>query len=148
MAVATVLFVGLDWLLGDRAGQSFLAPRATDLWLSVALGMALGAATMLWERYQLRSQRGHLLAFHQAPLRDRLSWSFQRTNLLQGGWIVLAQLALLGWCYFSGVFVLPALFAMNAVHFAGNRRLAGEFNEELRRRARYRQSRPEPTPSA
>jgi hypothetical protein len=134
MAVAAALFVGLDWLLGDRTGRSLLAPRAADLWLSVALGMALGAVSMLWERYQLRSQRGRLLAFHQAPLRDRLGWRFQRTNLLQGGWIVLALIALIGWCFFSGVFVLPALFAMNAVQFAGNRRLAGEFYEGVRQR--------------
>jgi hypothetical protein len=134
MAVATALLVGLDWALRSTAGQNFMAARASDLWLSVALGVVLGAVALLWDRYQLRKRRDHLLAVRQTPLKDRLAWRFQRTNLLYNGWLFLAMVALVVWCYVSGVFVLPAVFAMNAVQFAGNRRLAGEFNEELRHR--------------
>lgn len=135
MAGATGLLIGIDGFLRYTAGQSFLAARAADLWLSVAVGLALGAVALLWDRYRLRHQRHRLLAIHQTPLNQRLTWRFQRSNLLQNGWLVLALLALVAWCYFSGVFVLPALFAVNAVEFAGNRKLAAELDEELRQRA-------------
>jgi hypothetical protein len=134
-AVATAVMVGADWLLRSGGGRSFLAPSAADLWLSVALGLALGGAAALWERYLLSNQRGHLRAFHRAPLRERLAWHHQRTNLLLNGWLVVALLALIGWCVAWGVFVLPALLAVNAAQFACNARLAGRFDEELRRRA-------------
>jgi hypothetical protein len=135
MAVLTALFLGLDWFLRERLGHGGLAPRASDLWLSVALGTVLGAVALLWDRYQLRNQRGYLLAVHQAPLGERLTWRFQRTNLLPRIGIFLALLALIGWCVHAGVLVLPALFALNAVEFAGNRKLAGQLNEELQQRS-------------
>ncbi len=116
-------------------GQASLAPSAAALGLSVGLGAALGAAAALWERYLLRSWRGFLLAFHRAPLGERLRWRYQKTNLLLSGWLLLAVLALVGWCVLSRTNVLPALFALNAVQFAANRRRAGRFNEELQSRA-------------
>jgi len=133
-AAAAAALVGIDWLL-RRGGHDGLAPSAAMLWLSLSLGAVLGAAAALWERHQLRNRRDFLLAFHRAPLRERLSWRYQKTNLIAGGWLLLAVLALLGWCAFCRVFVLPALFAMNAVQFAANRRLAGRFDEDLRRTA-------------
>jgi hypothetical protein len=133
-ALAAAALLGADWLL-RRGGHAALAPSAAALWISVSLGAALGAAAALWERYLFGNRRGFLLAFHRAPLSERLRWRYQKTNLLVSGWLLLAVLALIGWCVHSGAFVLPALFALNAVQFAANSRSAGRFNEELQRRA-------------
>lgn len=130
-AVGTALFIGLDWLLRAWTGQSPLAPTATGLWLSVGVGMILGLAGILHERYLLRYKRTFLLAFYRAPLPERLQWKYQGPNLLINGWFTLAILALIAWCYFTHVFVLPALFALNAVFFLGNRHAAQVFNAEL-----------------
>jgi hypothetical protein len=126
-AVCTAIFVGTDWLL--RAwGARGLAPTATDLWLSIGWGMALGLAGMLWEGYLLRHRREFLLAINRASLLERLKWKYQGPNLLLNGWFFLAILSLIAWCYFNEVFVLPALCALNAVYFMGNRRAVQEFN--------------------
>ena len=91
--------------------------------------MALGLVAMLWDWYKLRTRREFLLAFHHASLRERLRWKYQRPNLLLNGWLVLAILALIAWCYFNQIFVLPALCALNAgQYFMGNRRAIQEFN--------------------
>jgi len=133
-AVVLVSFVAADWVW--RSGsQSFLAPSAAALWLSVALGLALGGMTALWERYLFLNQRDYLLAFLRASLWERLSWHHLKSNLLLNGWLILSLLALLGGCFVSGVFVLPPLLAVNAVTYAFNGRLAGQFNEELRQQA-------------
>lgn len=132
--LAFTAIVGIDWLLRSAGGKTFMAPTTAALWLSVALGAILGALAALWERHLLHARRSHLLAFHRAPLGERLSWRLQKVNLLLSGWLVLALLILIGWCVFAGVFVLPALFAANAVQFAFNRRLAAEFSDELRQR--------------
>jgi hypothetical protein len=128
-AAGTALFLGIDWVLRAWSGHSALAPTAADLWLSVGWGLALGLVAMIWEWYLLRTRREFLLAFHQAPLRERLQWKYQGPNLLHSGWLVLAILALIAWCYFNKVFVLPALCALNAGQFfMGNRRALQEFN--------------------
>jgi hypothetical protein len=82
---------------------------------------------MRWEGYLLRHRREWVLALHQAPLTERLKWKYQGPNLLLNGWRALAVVSLIAWCYFSDVFVLPALCAANAVIFVGNRRAAQEF---------------------
>jgi hypothetical protein len=126
-AVGTVFFVGLDWLL-RWSGHSALAPTVTNLWLSVGWGIALGLASMLWEGYLLRNRAAFLLAFHRAPLTERLKWKYQGPNLLMSGWLVIAIWSLIAWCIYKEVFVGPAICAMNAVLFMGNRRALQEFN--------------------
>src|SRR5437868_2825915 len=81
-AVGMACFVGLDWLIRTWTGHIGLAPTTPDLWLSVALGMVLGLAGMLWEGYLLRSRRELVLACHRAPLAERLQWKYQGPNLL------------------------------------------------------------------
>jgi hypothetical protein len=130
-ALVVGLSVGLDGLVRSWGGRGLLAPTAASLWLSVALGAAVGLAGLLWERHLLRHRRAFLLAFHRMPLSGRLEWKHQRTNLQLNGWFFLVLFALIGWCAAAGVFVLPALFAANAAQFAGNRRLAAEFHAEL-----------------
>src|SRR5947209_2469098 len=83
-AVAAVL--GIDWLL-RQGSHPALAPSAATLWLSVALGATLGAAAALWEGYLLARRRDILLALHRAPLGERLTWRYQKMNLLAGGWL-------------------------------------------------------------
>ena len=114
-AVITALFVILDWVLRSLTGESPLAPSATDLGLLVGVGMALGLVGMRWESYLLRHRRVFLLAFHRAPLAERLKWKHLGPNLLMQCWFTIPILLLIAWCYFSQVFVLPMLFAMNAV---------------------------------
>jgi hypothetical protein len=134
-AVGAAALVGTDWLLRVAGATTAMAPTPTALGLSLALGAALGAAAAAWDRYALVKHRGHLLAFFRAPLAARLSWRYQKTNLLLYGWQIAALLALIGWCVYSGVFVLPALLAANAVQFAANRKLAAEFELDRHRRA-------------
>jgi hypothetical protein len=131
-AFGLAALLAVDWLTRP-SGQSFMAPSAGALWLSVGLGVALGAAGAAQERYLLRHRRDFLLAFARAPLRERLSWGLQRTNLWLGGWFLALLLALAVGCYLSGVFVLPVVYAANAVLFAFNGRRAAQFAAEARR---------------
>ena len=56
-----------------------------------------------------------------------------RENLRLNGWVIVSLLALIGGCVLAGVFVIPAIFATNAVEFAFNNKLAARVGEELRR---------------
>jgi hypothetical protein len=109
-----------------------MAPTPVALYQSIGLGAVLGLAGLLWERYMFGRQREFLLAFNRDSLRERLRWKYQRKNLLLSGWVLLALFGLLGWCLYQWVFVLPAVFSADAVLFAGNSRVAGEFQMELR----------------
>jgi hypothetical protein len=134
-AIGAAILVGIDWILRVAGVQPSMAPTVGDLWLSLALGAALGGAAALYERHLLLNHRSYLLDCHRAPLSTRLSWRFQRTNLLQAGWLLVATLAFIGWCIYSGVFVLPGLLVENVVLFAWNRKLVAQFKEEMQKPA-------------
>jgi hypothetical protein len=85
-AAVTAACVAADWRLREQTGSSFMAPSVVALDLSIVLGAVLGVAGSLWERYLFRHQREFLLAFHRAPLGERLRWVYQRRNLLLNGW--------------------------------------------------------------
>jgi hypothetical protein len=115
--VATVSLAGADWLGRAWGGGSFMAPTLGLLWLSIALGGALGAAGLTAAWLMPQAQREFTAEFGRLPLRERLLWRYQRRNLLYHGWFLLLLLGLIGWCWHSAVFVLPAIFAANAVLF-------------------------------
>src|SRR5688572_11151759 len=90
MAGAVAAFVGLDYFLRAMGWGSQLAPTHAALWLSVAAGAALGLLAMLHERYLMTRRRAALMAFLRAPLRERLTWRMQKTNLWLNGWLIVA----------------------------------------------------------
>jgi hypothetical protein len=129
-ALLAAFLIG-DWTARGQGWESFLAPTSGDLWLAVGLGALVGVTGCVWERYLLIHRRADQLAFHRAPLAERLGWRHQWPNLQQNGWFLLLMFALIGWCAWSWVFVLPPLLATNAVMFACNRRLVAGFRAEL-----------------
>ena len=130
-AALLALFLACDWTPRGQGWGSFLAPTAADLWIAVGLGVLLGVAGGVWERFLLTRRRADQLTFHRAPLAERLRWRHQWPSLQQNGWFLLLMFALIGWCAWSWVFVLPPLLALNAVIFACNRRLVAGFRSEL-----------------
>jgi hypothetical protein len=123
-------FVAGDWAARARGWGSYLAPTAGDLWVAVGLGGLVGLTGCVWERFLLTSHRADQLAFHRAPLEERLRWRHQWRNLRQNGWFMLLMFGLIGWCTWSWVFVLQSLLAVNAVMFACNRQLVTGFRAE------------------
>jgi hypothetical protein len=132
-ALLLAVFLAVDHYTRVPGGLNFLAPTRAALWLSVGLGASLGLVGLLWERHMLRHRRAFLLEFYRAPLLERAKWKYQRGNLIYTGWLLLLLWALIAWCVYAKVFLLPGAFAVVAVQFAGNRRLAGDFYAALQR---------------
>ncbi len=115
---AVVVLVGVDWLTREESGRSFMAPTAELLWVSVGLGAGLGASMLAATWLAPRRQREFAAEMARLPVRERLRWRHQRRNLLYHGWCVAGIWALAGCCLYRWVFILPAVYAMNAVLFA------------------------------
>jgi hypothetical protein len=113
-----LVFAGADWLARDQGWGSFLAPSQDLLWQSIVLGSGLGLLALTAAWLMPRSQREFTAEFAGLPLRERLRWRHQKWNLLYSSWSLLLIWGLIGWCWLSGVFVLPGIFAANAVLFA------------------------------
>ncbi len=123
-AAGAAALAGTDWLLRS-AGVSpcWPPPRASCGCRSCSARSWRRGGPL--DRHLLTGHRGFLLTIHRTPLPACLSWRFQRVNLLLNGWLIVALLALIGWCYYSGVFALLVLLAVNAVQFAANRKFVG-----------------------
>ena len=100
-----------DQLARAHAGGSLLAPTPEDLWVSIGLGGAAGAAAVLALWGELGRRPGRPTAGRPSRRPPRWAWS----GLLIGA--KLAVWAAVGWCVYAGVFPLPALLAANAVAF-------------------------------
>ncbi len=109
----------IDRLTREGDGRSLIAPTAGLLWTSIGLGAGLGAVALAATWLAPSGQRAFAAEFARLPLRERARWKHQRRNLRYHGWFLIAGGALAVWCAYWWVFMLPAVYAMNAVLFAG-----------------------------
>src|SRR5262245_24743558 len=115
-AAAVAVLVGVDWLLREDSGRSFMAPTVRLLWASIGWGAGLGVAMLAFCWLALPRDREFVAKMAPLPRRER-RWRSLRRTLLYNGWCMVGIWGLAAWCLYWRVFILPAVFAMNAVVF-------------------------------